>query len=185
MSHPAADLRTSAAPSRLRRPADPVPVPVPVPRPRLRVVPTPRAPAHRVPFVVLVIVLLAGGLVGLLVLNTTMNQDAFALSTLRAQAKVLADQEQSLTASVAAAQNPATLASRAEALGMVPGVNPVFIRVPSGQVLGVPEPGRAPSPKASVRPSTQPAPVVSTRPSTRPTTQPTPRATLPPSAASP
>jgi hypothetical protein len=105
-------------------------------RPRLRIVPTPRRQAPRTPFVILVIAMLAGALLGVLVLNTQRAQNAFTLSALQRQNAKLADQAQALRSQVQNDQTPATLSSRAVALGMVPGTDPLFVD-PTGKILGL------------------------------------------------
>ena len=54
-----------------------------LPRPRLTVVPRAASRAPRVPFVVLVVTLLAVGLVGLLLLNTSLERGAYTAGALR------------------------------------------------------------------------------------------------------
>lgn len=112
----------------------------PAPRTPLRLVPPARARQHRAPFVVLLVTLLASGLVGLLMLNTVLAQDAFVLHDLKRTVATLTDQQQALMQDVAAAQAPEALAARARALGMVESPGPVFIRLADGRVLGVATP---------------------------------------------
>jgi hypothetical protein len=113
--------------------------------------------------VVLVVALLAVGLLGLLLLNTVLNQDAFTLHQLEQRTAVLTDREQALVERVAVEESPARLAARARALGMVPSSSPAFIRAADGAVVGVPAPAtpapvdaeparaRAPQPTAAQR----------------------------------
>jgi hypothetical protein len=88
----------------------------------------PAARARRAPFVVLLLVLLAGGLVGLLLLNTASAQDAFRLHSLQSQEAALAQQQQAYTSTADGLDDPARLAARAAALGLVPGGVPIFLR---------------------------------------------------------
>jgi hypothetical protein len=104
-------------------------------RPRLRLVASPGRHAPRVPFVLLVIALLGGGLLGPLLLNTQRAQGAFTLSDLQRHNTTLQDQVQALRLQVQQDRTPAALASRAAALGMVPGTAPLFLDA-SGKVLG-------------------------------------------------
>lgn len=115
----------------------------------LRLVPTGRTAAPRAPFVTLVVVLLASGLLGLLTLNTLLAQDAFRVHTLSVQNKALADREQVLRREVEDARTPGALAARATALGMVPAGPPAFLRLSDGKVLGVETPA---TPAASPAP---------------------------------
>jgi hypothetical protein len=117
----------------------------------LRLVPTARTGAPRAPFVTLVVVLLAGGLLGLLALNTMLAQDAFRLHRLSQQGKVLADREQVLQREVEAMRTPGALAARATALGMVPAGPPAFLRLQDGRVLGAEVPAGAPAPAGKAK----------------------------------
>jgi type II secretory pathway pseudopilin PulG len=112
----------------------------------LRLVATRRSSAARAPFVMVVVVILAVGLLGLLLLNTVLAQDAFRLHALQVQSRTLADQEQSLQREVERLQSPQSLATRATALNMVPGGTRAFLRLSDGKVLGVALPGEAPPP---------------------------------------
>lgn len=129
------------------RPAQPAPAVPARRRPLLRLVPSPARQAPRAPFVVLIILLLGGGLLGLLVLNTQRAQDAFRLADLHRSAATLQDREQALEQEVRADQDPAALAARAAALGMVAGNGPAFVGEdgrPVGVVpAGAPVPGPA------------------------------------------
>jgi hypothetical protein len=129
-----------------------------------------RSSAARAPFVAAVVVILAAGLLGLLLLNTVLAQDAFRLHALQLQGHVLADQEQSLQREVEALQSPQSLAARATAMGMVPGGPRAFLRLSDGKVLGVAVPGQAPvvaAPPAAVKVSTAAA---KTPPAAKPAT---------------
>ncbi|WP_167008391.1 cell division protein FtsL [Mumia sp. ZJ430] len=119
------------------------------PRRDLRVVPAPRTGSPRAPFVLLVVTLLAGGLIGLLLLNTSMQNGAFELAKLEKKAETLQSEHAQLALEVERRSTPAALAERASGLGMVPNTNPVFLRLPDGTVVGDPVPasrdGRAAS----------------------------------------
>ena len=109
------------------------------------VAPTP-VPAPRAPFVLLLGALLTAGLAGLLFLHTALAEGSFRLHDLQNRSATLADREQALEQEVARAASPLRLAARAESLGMVRSVNPAFIRLADGKVLGRPRPGAAPTP---------------------------------------
>lgn len=101
------------------------PAPLAVPRgrpapsgPRLAAVPG-RDRAPRVPFVVLVTLLLLGGVVGLLLFNTQMQQASFAATALERQATTLAAREQTLVRELESLRNPQRLAEAAQAQGLV------------------------------------------------------------------
>ncbi|WP_262851903.1 septum formation initiator family protein [Mumia quercus] len=106
------------------------------PRRNLRVVPARRPSSPRAPFVLLVVTLLAGGLIGLLLLNTSMQNGAFELAELEKKAETLQSERAQLALEVEQRSTPAALADRASALGMVPNVNPVFLRLKDGSVVG-------------------------------------------------
>ncbi|HUR50936.1 MAG TPA: hypothetical protein VMZ11_02315 [Mycobacteriales bacterium] len=150
----------------------------------LRLVPQRRSRAARTPFVVVLVVMLVGGLLGLLLLNTLVAQDSFTLHDLSSQSRQLQLQEQQLAAELQAVQAPEQLAQRASKLGMVPGGPPAFLRLPDGRVLG-----KATKGKPAVRhtPAVTPAvPAATTKAAAKParpagsTTWTAPRSTPPP-----
>jgi hypothetical protein len=75
------------------------------------------------PFVLLVLVLLGGGLICLLVINTTLGATSFRISRLQSTGAALATQEQALQQQIANEQSPAQIARRAYQLGMRVQVN--------------------------------------------------------------
>ncbi|MFE5817830.1 septum formation initiator family protein [Streptomyces sp. NPDC056479] len=93
--------------------------------------------AARAPFVLLVVLLLGGGLIGLLVLNSALSEGAFQLDDIKRETKSLTDEEQSLQRDIDAYSAPDALQRRARELGMVPGGDPAFLN-PDGTVKGVP-----------------------------------------------
>lgn len=134
MSSPAVQLRTRIAPYLGGAAVD---------KARLRVVPG-RAPTHtRVPFMALVSLVLLGGIIGLLLFNTSMQQAAFATTALESQAGTLAARQQTLEMELDVLRNPQRVAERAQAMGMVPGGTPAYLQLPSGKVLGEPAPATA------------------------------------------
>ncbi|WSW01945.1 septum formation initiator [Streptomyces sp. NBC_01006] len=103
------------------------------------------------PFVLLVVALLAGGLISLLLLNSALNQGSFQLSRLKKETTALTDEEQALQRDVDGYSAPDALQRRAHELGLVPGGSPVFIG-PDGKVTGTAAPAEAlppPSPAAA------------------------------------
>ncbi len=89
------------------------------------------------------------GMLGLLVLNTTLAQGAFEIGSLTQVKRDLAVNEQRLLQTVAHAEAPESLQQRADALGMVPAQAPVFLRLADRTVLGRPTPAKAQPRKAS------------------------------------
>jgi hypothetical protein len=116
------------------------------------------ATAARMPFVLLVVTLLAGGLLSLLLLNGAVNQDSFELNKLQKETTGYTDEQQALQQEVDQYAAPGSLERRARELGMVPGGNPAFLD-PDGSVKGSPQAATAPPapPPASTAPTTPPA----------------------------
>ena len=109
-----------------------------VERARLTVVPRGVQKAPKVPFVSLVSLVLVGGVIGLLLFNTNMQQLSFTATTLQSRAAVLGAQEQSLQMHLETLRDPQKVAARAKVLRMVPASSPAFIRLSDGAVLGNP-----------------------------------------------
>ncbi|MBW5425037.1 hypothetical protein GKQ77_26345, partial [Streptomyces sp. BG9H] len=93
--------------------------------------------AARTPFVLLVVLLLGGGLITLLILNSALNEGSFQVSELKRETKDLTEEEQQLQRDVDGYAAPDALQRRADELGMVPGGGPAFLN-PDGTVRGVP-----------------------------------------------
>ncbi|MGW5457475.1 septum formation initiator family protein [Streptomyces sp. NPDC003996] len=148
-----------------------------------RLFPAGRARAARTPFVLLVVLLLGGGLIGLLVLNSALSEGSFKLADLQKQTKNLTDEEQALQRDIDAYSSPDALQRRARELGMVPGGDPAFLG-PDGTVKGVPS-AAAPESAAFTDPV---APEALTPPPASPSTTPaapTTSASVTPSATAP
>ncbi|MEV0319656.1 septum formation initiator family protein [Streptomyces sp. NPDC050658] len=146
-----------------------------------RLLPSGPSQAARTPFVLLVVLLLGGGLITLLILNSSLNEGSFQLSELKRETTELTDQEQELQRDVDAYSAPDALQRRARELGMVPGGDPAFLN-PDGTVRGVP--GAAARSSAQGPPEPRPQEVASPAPSVSiPVPPATPEAT--PAAPSP
>ena len=91
-------------------------------------------------FLALCILLLLGGFVGVLVLNTAMAKGSFTMRDLQQRSDALADSQDSLRHSIDAVSGPGPLAHRARSLGMVPAETAAFLRLSDGKVLGVAKP---------------------------------------------
>lgn len=109
-----------------------------VERARLTVVPRTRAQAARMPFVALVTMMLLGGVVGLLLFNTSMQQSSFAATALEGQATTLAARQQSLQMELDRLRDPQRIATAAQRLGMVQACTPAFLELGSAAVTGQP-----------------------------------------------
>jgi cell division protein FtsL len=105
-----------------------------VERARLRVVPRSRVRAPKVPFVMLVSMILLAGVVGLLMFNTTMQQNSFTAEDLQAQAADLRSQEQALQADLDELANPQRIGEAAMRMGMVVPVCPRFLYIATDKV---------------------------------------------------
>jgi hypothetical protein len=133
---------------------------------RLTVVPRVRTRAPRVPFVTLVSLVLVGGIVGLLLFNTSMQQASFSASALEGQADTLAAREQTLRMELDELRNPQRVALEAQQMGMVIPAAPVFLDLASGKTIGVRTPATRENaiqllPPAPVKPAVlAPAPTV-------------------------
>lgn len=139
--------------------------------------PRSRGPKHapRVPFTVLVVGLLVGGLALLLALNTASAANELRRHALATKDAGIAARVEQLRNDVAASAAPANLAEAAGALGMVPANDPAFVIVGadgSVHVLGSPGPAHAPvlalphrkkTPTPSKTPSTSKAPSTSAK----------------------
>ncbi|GGM85291.1 hypothetical protein ACFFX1_48985 [Dactylosporangium sucinum] len=110
--------------------------------PRLRVAPPAPVSAPRAPFVALVLVLVLSGVIGILVLNTRIAENAFRLDALKTKQNGLDRDEQRLRSDLADKESPVTLASRAKQLGLVPSRTPAFLLLPDGTKLEMPGPGK-------------------------------------------
>ena len=107
-------------------------------RSRLSVVPPRVTTARSGPFVLLVAVILVVGLVGLLMLNLSMQKASFRLASLQDHADALQTREQSLDVKVDRLSSSDRLADEAARMGMVPNPNPVFLDLSNGKVIGDP-----------------------------------------------
>jgi hypothetical protein len=89
-----------------------------------------------VPFVLVVALVLGMGMVGMLVLTTALQDQAFAVQRAEHQSNVLASQVSQLQAEVADARSVRSLAIAASKLGMLPNPYAVPLRLSDGRVLG-------------------------------------------------
>ncbi len=110
----------------------------------LRLVPSVPTSAPRAPFVALVIAILGAGLVGLLLLNTSLQKGAFELSALRHSTAALADRQSELEQRAGVLASPESVTRAAGELGMVPASDSVYLRLADGKVIGKRVPARRP-----------------------------------------
>ncbi|WP_433386640.1 hypothetical protein [Micromonospora sp. KLBMP9576] len=113
---------------------------VEAPAPRLRVAPPPPVRVPRAPFAALVLVLVVGGVLGILLVNTKINENAIRMEKLQEQQAKLDVEQQQLNKQIVDAEAPGNLEARARRLGLVEAGEPAYIRLPDGKVIGVPQP---------------------------------------------
>jgi hypothetical protein len=111
----------------------------------ISVVPPLPVSAPRAPFVALVLSVVVVGVLGILVINTKINEGAFHLHDLKAQQGNLDQHEQRLQREIAEKESPGNLAAAARQLGLVRAESPAFLRLPDGRQLGVPKPATGPA----------------------------------------
>ncbi|MFI0349651.1 hypothetical protein [Actinomadura sp. 9N407] len=89
----------------------------------------------RTPFVLLICGLMGGALVSLLLLNTVLAEDAFTMSRLQQDNKLLGQQEQALQEHIAREESPESLADKAEALDMQRPVRLAYVDPNTSRVV--------------------------------------------------
>lgn len=109
-------------------------------RARLTVVPRTRQAAPRLPFIALITTILLGGVIGLLMFNTSMQQAAFVENRLQTQADNLAARQQALESDLEHLDDPLTIAAKAQAHGMVNPGTPAALNLGTGKIVGDPAP---------------------------------------------
>jgi hypothetical protein len=105
-------------------------------RPALRPLATPSRRMARLPFLVVLIVAFGLGMAGLLLLNTTLQNQEFEARRLSSQASQLTYVQDDLESQLQTVSSPASLAQKAYAQGMRPNVHPAFLVMPDGTVKG-------------------------------------------------
>lgn len=104
--------------------------------PRLKALAAPNQQVATIPFVLIMAAVLAVGMVGMLFLSTTLQNQSFAIQSKQHQATVLADQVSQLNTQLAQARSVKNLAAKAHRLGMRPDPYAVPMRLSDGKVLG-------------------------------------------------
>jgi type II secretory pathway pseudopilin PulG len=122
---------------------------------------------------------LVGGIVGLLLFNTSMQQSSFAATALEEQATNLAAREQTLQMELDELRNPQRVATQAQEMGMVVPAAPTFLTLGGGEVEGVRTPA-TPEDRLNLQP---PAPVKPEILAPAPTIIEVPAAEVPPTDA--
>jgi len=120
------------------RPGRPTPGRQTQDRPALRPVPGARRRMATVPFVMVVAVVLALGMVGLLVLTTALQDQAFGVQRTQREANTLAIRLSALQDEVATARSIQNLSVAAQHIGMRPNPYGAQLRISDGVVIGEP-----------------------------------------------
>jgi Tfp pilus assembly protein PilN len=110
----------------------------PAGRPVLRAIPGAFPRLARVPFILVLVGIFGLGMTGLLMLNTTLQNQAFQASTLNRQATELAYTQADLESQLDRQAAPQILAQRASAYGLRANPYPAFLVLPQGKVVGTP-----------------------------------------------
>jgi hypothetical protein len=84
--------------------------------------------------------LAVGGIVGLLLFNTSMQQASFAATSLQRQADTLVARQQTLQMQLDELRDPQVVALKAQRMGMVLPESPAVLDLRTGRVLGDPVP---------------------------------------------
>jgi hypothetical protein len=124
-------------------PAQSAPAPrrTPAPKPERRLRPAPEPGGRAKPRLAYAIIALGGVAVIVVVqllLSIAVAQGAYEIDSYQVQQATLAREEQKLAEDLDRVESPQFLAANAEALGMVPNANPVYLRLSDGAVLGEP-----------------------------------------------
>lgn len=106
-------------------------------RPQLRVVDAAPASGLHIGMGAVIAMMILTSFIAALLLNTLRAEGSFDLSALQAENARLHATQVSLEAEVADLQSPATLAERAEDLGMVPSESTAVLRLSDSTVVGV------------------------------------------------
>ena len=69
------------------------------------------------------------GIALLLLINTLLAQDAFELSRLKAESRLVSDQREALARAIEKSSSPSSLARSATVLGMRPSDSPIFLNL--------------------------------------------------------
>lgn len=120
--------------------AEPRRAPKPAPQRRLRPAPEPEPgrTKPRLAYAIIALGAVAVIVVAQLLLSIAVTQGAYEIDTYQLRQAELAREEQKLAEDLDRVESPQYLAMNAEALGMVPNANPVYLRLSDGAVLGVP-----------------------------------------------
>ena len=94
----------------------------------------------RIPFLIMLSVLLLGGMVGVLWLSTILQDQSRALRDYQAQAVALANEQSALAGEISQLRSVTHLVEAASALGLRPNPSPAMLGLVGGTVVGLPAP---------------------------------------------
>ncbi|WP_051325763.1 hypothetical protein [Glycomyces tenuis] len=129
------------APPAPERRTEPLPRPKPTERTRTAERPAPEPEPVEMPrpaFVGGIVALVVAGIVGLLMLNTVINEDAYHLQELRTEAADLDQAEQELESELSNLNSPVNLQAKASEYGMVEPEKVIHLNLNDGTTLEVP-----------------------------------------------
>jgi len=121
----------------------PAPRRSPAPRPERRLRPAPQPNGRAKPRLAYAVIALGGVaviVVAQLLLSIAVAQGAYEIDGYQVRQAELEREHQKLAEDLDRVESPQYLAKNAEALGMVPNANPVYLRLSDGAVLGQPTP---------------------------------------------
>ncbi|WP_189169196.1 hypothetical protein [Pilimelia anulata] len=108
--------------------------------PWLTVAPPAPVSVPRAPFVALLLLVVVGGVLGILMVNTSVMENAFRLQNLQQQYADLDRVEGELRRDLEYTETPNNLYRAAKRLGMVDGGQPAVITLPNGRQIEMPNP---------------------------------------------
>lgn len=138
-------------------PAQSQPAPRRAPETPRRLRPAPERARRAKPRLIYAIIALGGVaviVVAQLLLSVALTQGAYEIAGYQVAQEKLAREEQKLSEDLDRVESPQFLALNAEALGMVPNANPVFLRLSDGAVVGEPTAANGVAASGSLVPNT-------------------------------
>jgi len=113
--------------------------------PRVRLVAPPASSRRRLPFGILCGAVLLLSLLAVLLLNISLSHGAYELHALAGEQQDAGERREALAEQLERTGAPAELGRRAAELGMVPAGTAAVVRLPDGEVVGVPTPAAEPA----------------------------------------
>ncbi|MDO5093153.1 MAG: hypothetical protein Q4D79_06980 [Propionibacteriaceae bacterium] len=114
--------------------------PAPQQRPRLRIVAVAPTTVSTVGFLAILAALVVVGMAVVMIVTTQVGAQSRELTALRKEAETLSYEQAALVTELQEVSSSGSLALRAAELGMVPNPYPAFVDLPTGSILGEPQP---------------------------------------------